>query len=264
MQRLRERVARTPGRIALVGVSPMTERAAVSLAQAGLGFVVVNRTPEKAAALAARHSAEHMSLDAFRREPPTIEALLTATGAGTPILTQASLERLAAHTPSGQPPLIVDMAVPGDVDPAICNKLAIPRVGMDEIVRLAIKRMNRTKGRRQKQAEPLNRTSIDRMIAGGSFFRDPVLTASMKHARLRRLHLMGLLGDGGVHSMNTHLYALLEMAKREGVAEVCLHCFMDGRDTPPDSGAGFIEQLQKEIRRIGVAPDHPRALVNAP
>ena len=137
VQRLRERVARTPGRIALVGVSPMTERAAVSLAQAGLGFVVVNRTPEKAAALAARHSAEHMSLDAFRREPPTIEALLTATGAGTPILTQASLERLAAHTPSGQPPLIVDMAVPGDVDPAICNKLAIPRVGMDEIVRLA-------------------------------------------------------------------------------------------------------------------------------
>ena len=95
-------------------------------------------------------------------------------------------------------------------------------------------------------------TRIDLMIADGSFFRDPVLTASMKHARTRRLHLLGLLGDGGVHSMNTHLYALLEMAKREGVTDVCIHCFMDGRDTPPESGAGFIEALQKEIRRIGV------------
>ena len=63
---------------------------------------------------------------------------------------------------------------------------------------------------------------------------------------------MGLLSDGGVHSMNTHLYALLEMAKREGLEDVCVHCFMDGRDTPPESGAGFIEALQKEMRRIGV------------
>ena len=63
---------------------------------------------------------------------------------------------------------------------------------------------------------------------------------------------MGLCSDGGVHSMNTHLYALLEMAKREGVSDVCIHCFMDGRDTPPESGAGFIEALQREMRRIGV------------
>ena len=95
-------------------------------------------------------------------------------------------------------------------------------------------------------------TRIDRMIDSGEFFRDPVLLASMQHARTRRLHLMGLLSDGGVHSMNTHLYALLEVARREGVSDVCVHCFMDGRDTPPESGAGFIEALQKEMRRIGV------------
>src|SRR5262245_8662746 len=124
VQHLRERIARTPGRIALVGVSPMTERAAVSLAQAGLDFTVVNRTLEKAAALATRHRAEHQSLEDFRAKPPAVEALLTATGAGEPILNQAALERLAAHTASGQPPLIVDMAVPGDVDAAICEKLA--------------------------------------------------------------------------------------------------------------------------------------------
>ena len=95
-------------------------------------------------------------------------------------------------------------------------------------------------------------TRIDHMISTGEFFNDPTLKAAMTHARTRRLHLMGLLGDGGVHSMNTHLYALIEMAKREGVADIAVHCFMDGRDTPPESGAGYLEQLQREIRRIGV------------
>lgn len=137
VQLLRERIARTPGRIALVGVSPMTERAAVSLAQAGLEFTVVNRSADKAAALAAKHGAEHLSLESFRREPPAIEALLSATGAGEPLFDHAALERLAAHTPSGQPPLVIDMAVPGDFDAAQCERLAIPRVGMDEIVRHA-------------------------------------------------------------------------------------------------------------------------------
>jgi 2,3-bisphosphoglycerate-independent phosphoglycerate mutase len=95
-------------------------------------------------------------------------------------------------------------------------------------------------------------TRIDLMIASGEFFTNPVLLAAMHHARGRRLHLMGLLSNGGVHSMNTHVYALLEMARREHVEDVCIHCFMDGRDTPPESGAGFIEALQHEIRRIGV------------
>jgi 2,3-bisphosphoglycerate-independent phosphoglycerate mutase len=95
-------------------------------------------------------------------------------------------------------------------------------------------------------------TRIDTMISSGEFFSNPTLLAGMHHARTRRLHLMGLLSNGGVHSMNTHLYALLEMANREGVNDVCVHCFMDGRDTPPESGASFIEELQREIRRIGV------------
>ena len=93
---------------------------------------------------------------------------------------------------------------------------------------------------------------IDKMIVTGDFFRDTTLLASMKHAKTRRLHLMGLVSDGGVHSMNTHLYALLEMAKREGVADVSVHCFMDGRDTPPNSGANYLEALQHQINKIGV------------
>jgi 2,3-bisphosphoglycerate-independent phosphoglycerate mutase len=94
-------------------------------------------------------------------------------------------------------------------------------------------------------------TRIDRMIASGEFFNNPVLLESMKHAKSHRLHLMGLCSDGGVHSLLTHLYALLEMSKKQGVEHVFVHCFMDGRDTPPESGAGFIEQIQKEMRQIG-------------
>lgn len=95
-------------------------------------------------------------------------------------------------------------------------------------------------------------TRIDLMIASGEFFSNPVLKDSMRHARTRRLHLLGLLSDGGVHSLMTHLFALLKMAKMEGVEDVVVHCFMDGRDTPPESGAGYLEQLRKELRTIGV------------
>jgi 2,3-bisphosphoglycerate-independent phosphoglycerate mutase len=95
-------------------------------------------------------------------------------------------------------------------------------------------------------------TRIDLMIASGQFFRNPVLLDLMRHARTHRLHLMGLCSDGGVHSYLTHLYALLKMAKQEEVAEVFVHCFMDGRDTPPESGAGFIEQIQQQMRTIGI------------
>jgi len=94
-------------------------------------------------------------------------------------------------------------------------------------------------------------TRIDRMIASGEFFNNPVLLESMKHAKAHRMHLMGLCSDGGVHSLLTHLYALLEMSKKQNVEHVFVHCFMDGRDTPPESGAGFIEQIQKEMRQIG-------------
>src|SRR5271168_658189 len=95
-------------------------------------------------------------------------------------------------------------------------------------------------------------TRIDQMISSGTFFSDPLLVDVMKHAREgRRLHVMGLCSDGGVHSLLTHLYAVIKMAKQQGVAEVFLHCFMDGRDTPPESGIGFLRDIQKNLREIG-------------
>ena len=104
VQLLRERIAATPGRVALVGVSPMTERAALALAQAGLDFTVVNRTAEKAAALAARFGATHGSLDEFRRSPPQIEALLTSTGAGHAILDGSRARAARRAFEVGEPP----------------------------------------------------------------------------------------------------------------------------------------------------------------
>jgi 2,3-bisphosphoglycerate-independent phosphoglycerate mutase len=97
-------------------------------------------------------------------------------------------------------------------------------------------------------------TKIDLMIENGEFFSNATLLSAMKNARHggRRLHLFGLMSDGGVHSMNTHLYALLRMAKQNGVERVFVHCFMDGRDTAPEAGAGYIEELQQKMREYGV------------
>jgi len=95
-------------------------------------------------------------------------------------------------------------------------------------------------------------TKIDLMILNGEIYQNEVLRASMAHGRTHRLHLMGLLSDGGVHSHITHLFALLEMARRERVQDVVVHCFMDGRDTPPHNGAGFIAQLQAKMKELGV------------
>ncbi len=97
-------------------------------------------------------------------------------------------------------------------------------------------------------------TKIDLMIENGQFFQNPVLLDAMTKARIgeRRLHLFGLLSDGGVHSHQNHLYALLRMLKQNGVERVFVHCFMDGRDTLPTNGAGYIEQLQQKMREYGV------------
>ncbi|HVP56223.1 MAG TPA: 2,3-bisphosphoglycerate-independent phosphoglycerate mutase [Candidatus Eisenbacteria bacterium] len=97
-------------------------------------------------------------------------------------------------------------------------------------------------------------TKIDLMIENGEFAKNPVLLDAMAMARTgeRRLHLLGLLSDGGVHSHQNHLYALLRMAKQNGVERVFVHAFMDGRDTLPTNGVKYIEQLQQKMREYGV------------
>ena len=97
-------------------------------------------------------------------------------------------------------------------------------------------------------------TRITKEIEDGDFFKNEALLAAMANVKEKNsdLHLYGLLSDGGVHSHITHLYGLLELAKKEGIENVYVHCFLDGRDTAPTSGKGFIEALEAKMAEIGV------------
>ena len=95
-------------------------------------------------------------------------------------------------------------------------------------------------------------TRITKSISDGDFFTNQALlgaVAAVKKSR-GKLHLMGLTSNGGVHSHITHLFALIELAKREGLDNVYVHCYMDGRDVSPTSGAGFVEELQQKIAEL--------------
>ena len=97
-------------------------------------------------------------------------------------------------------------------------------------------------------------TRITKEIQDGTFFENEALMNAVENCKKNdsALHFFGLLSDGGVHSHNTHLYGLLELAKRSGLSKVYVHCFLDGRDTPPASAKGFAEDLEKEMSGIGV------------
>ena len=97
-------------------------------------------------------------------------------------------------------------------------------------------------------------TRITKSIQDGDFFTNEALVGAMENCKKNSsaLHLMGLMSDGGVHSHNTHLYGIMELAKRSGVDKVYIHCFMDGRDVPPTSGKDYLAELYKKCDEIGV------------
>jgi 2,3-bisphosphoglycerate-independent phosphoglycerate mutase len=97
-------------------------------------------------------------------------------------------------------------------------------------------------------------TRITKSIRDGDFFSNPALTTAMATAKKNdsALHLMGLLSDGGVHSHINHIFAMIDMAKAQGLSRVYFHAFLDGRDTPPSSALGYIEQLEKHLAAIGI------------
>ncbi|MFQ5664519.1 MAG: 2,3-bisphosphoglycerate-independent phosphoglycerate mutase [Terriglobia bacterium] len=95
-------------------------------------------------------------------------------------------------------------------------------------------------------------TRIDVAIESGELFQNELLRQAMGRGRQSQLHLLGLVSDGGVHSHIHHLFALLEMAKRNGVRRLFVHAFTDGRDTRPESGAGYIAQVEDKLRELGL------------
>ena len=96
-------------------------------------------------------------------------------------------------------------------------------------------------------------TRITKSIRDGEFFENPALVGAVENAKEKgtALHLIGLMSDGGVHSHNTHLWGLLELAKRRGLDRVYVHCLMDGRDVPPESGAGFVAECVEKTKTLG-------------
>jgi 2,3-bisphosphoglycerate-independent phosphoglycerate mutase len=97
-------------------------------------------------------------------------------------------------------------------------------------------------------------TRITKSIKDGDFFKNKALLDAINNVKKNKsnLHVMGLVSDGGVHSDNKHLYAILELAKRSNINNVYIHCFMDGRDTPPESGKKYIEELQAKINELKI------------
>ena len=97
-------------------------------------------------------------------------------------------------------------------------------------------------------------TRITKEIEDGTFFENEALLKAIENCKANNsdLHLFGLLSNGGVHSHNTHMYGLLELAKRNGIKNVYLHAFLDGRDTDPKSGLGFVEEAEAKMKEIGV------------
>ena len=95
---------------------------------------------------------------------------------------------------------------------------------------------------------------ITKSIEDGDFFSKPEFVKAIENCKANnsKLHIMGLLSDGGVHSHNRHLYGLLELAKRKDFEDVYVHCFMDGRDTPPASGEGYLIKLEEKLKEKGV------------
>lgn len=97
-------------------------------------------------------------------------------------------------------------------------------------------------------------TKITKSIQDGDFFENAALVSACENVKANKssLHLMGLVSDGGVHSHQEHIYGVLELAKRQGIENVYVHCFLDGRDSAPSSAAGFVAELEAKMKEVGV------------
>ena len=97
-------------------------------------------------------------------------------------------------------------------------------------------------------------TLINKAVEDGTFYKNAEFLKAINNAKENntKLHIWGLLSNGGVHSSNEHIYALLKLAKQEGLEKVYVHAFLDGRDVAPDSGADFVKELADKIEEIGV------------
>ncbi|MDG1500691.1 MAG: hypothetical protein P8N31_14875 [Planctomycetota bacterium] len=190
LDRIRRRMASTRGAAALVGVSPMTERCATALATTGAPLILVNRTRKRATALKQQlekltgsGSIEVLSLEQFRKQPPAIEVLMTATSAPGTVLDGADLARVADAPLSGEALLVIDMAVPPDVPPDQARALGIERIGMDAIIEVAESSRDQRLKEMAGAREEIDTALSDLRIRMGDEHVAPLVTALQKRYR---------------------------------------------------------------------------------
>ena len=131
MKRALEHLGDKPGRIALVGVSPMTRHCARAFMAQKIPMTIVNRTLELAQEFAVEVKADALALEFFRQDPTGFDVIITAVGGAEPVLDRALLNRLAA---TGKNPLLIDLGVPPNIDPEAADAVGLHRVGMDEVI----------------------------------------------------------------------------------------------------------------------------------
>jgi glutamyl-tRNA reductase len=198
LDRLREHLGESSGTIALVGVSAMTERCAFSLVGEGRDLLIVNRTMDRAEALAAKLAprASALPLEEFLRSPPQVDALISATSAPGPLFGASELARLNSRRDSQQALLCVDFAIEADVDPEAANAAGCQRLGMEEVIAIA-------EGNREAQLRESGeaRALVDRALT----------TLSGRLARLRADQAIGALHDNYAAIATTQINKLLEI-----------------------------------------------------
>jgi glutamyl-tRNA reductase len=136
-ERVRRHLGGRAGRVALLGVSPMTRRCGTLLRDSGVPLLIVNRTAQAAEELARALDAEAQSLDEFRAAPPALAAVVLAAGGGAPLLTEEALMRLRGKAAPGAAPLLIDFGVPPNVDPRTAQRAQLARVGMSDLIEAA-------------------------------------------------------------------------------------------------------------------------------
>lgn len=272
-----DHLERRPGTVALVGISPMTTQSARQLARMGHPVLVVNRTVEKAEALAAEVGGSACSLEHFRQTPAVVSVLILAAGGTDPILRRADLERLAARASSGEAPLIIDLGVPPNVLPEDAAAADVPRLGIEAVIESSADDRERTRmefaeARAVVDAalEDVRRAAAERLVGPmiGELRRRYRRTALDGEQRLVDKELSGL-GDAEREAVTrwaetlsrrfAHLPAvgLRELAFRAGPSAVA--AFLEGADPQ------LARELQAAAERsgIGLEPENDDAMETA-
>ncbi len=255
VRRVNAHLAGDTGRIAIVGISPMTRQCGRAFAAAGLPILVVNRTFDTAREFAAEIGGEAVTLDTFKADPGVVDAIVTAVGGAEPVLDMAAAARIAAHAP-GRGVLIVDLGVPPNVDPGVGAIERIHRIGMDSVIAEAVE------GRTARLGELANaRLVIDEHL--DRLRRDYAVREAAPLIRQMGDHYQTLAAESLKRlPKNNDAEALKQWA--ESFARKLAHAPIKGlRVLAAEAGAGAVQAYMRGVEEA-LAPGGARVVSTTP